>query len=281
MNDPLYTRAVALRDTLFVLSGKWVRGGYYAKVFFFVVGLILIYCPVGGDVGVAILGLVAAGADVVIWWGGTIADKAQSIHRKLDLTDSLGWPIAAHELSDYAATLDNPRSLPRKGNYFASTKPPGPERALENLVESSWWSKHLAKIMAKRMWKIIVILVIVCIASLVWTVLIHPASEQAANMVQVVLGTLLVLFSFNLLFVCLGFQEFCAQAGEICKKAIAMWDAPGALDEREVLKLWADYHLARTAAPKLPTQIWQKKQEKLNTDWADYFGEKFSKPRSS
>jgi hypothetical protein len=29
MNDPLYTRAVALRDTLFVLSGKWVRGGYY------------------------------------------------------------------------------------------------------------------------------------------------------------------------------------------------------------------------------------------------------------
>ena len=50
-------------------------------------------------------------------------------------------------------------------------------------------------------------------------------AEQAANVVQVVLGTLLVLFFFNLLFVCLGFQEFCAHADEICKKAIAIWDA--------------------------------------------------------
>jgi hypothetical protein len=279
MNDSLYTRAVALRDTLSILSGKWVRAGYYAKAVFFLVGLILIYFPVGGNVGVAILGLVAAGADGVIWWGGTIADKAQSIHRKLDLTDSLGWPITAHELSDYAVSLDNPRSLPRKGNYFASIKPSGPERALENLVESSWWSKHLAKTMATRMWWIIILLVIACLASLIWTVLLHPATEQGANVVQVVLGTLLVLFSFNLIFVCLGFQEFCIQAGEICKKAIAMWEAPGALDERAVLKLWTDYHLVRSAAPKLPTKIWQKKEEKLNAAWADYYAEKFSKPR--
>jgi hypothetical protein len=279
MNDPLYTRAVALRDTLFLLSGRWVLGGYWAKVFFFIVGLSLIYWPIGGEIAVAVLGLVAAGADFLIWYGGSINEKAQSIHRKLDLADSLGWPIAAHEMSDYAVSLNNARSLPRKGNYFASTKPPGLERAMENLVESSWWSKHLAKGMAIKLWLIILSLVVVCVASLIWTVLAHPGLEQASNVVQVVLGTLLVLFSFNLIFLCIGFQEFSARAGDIEIKALGLWEAPGAIDEHEVLKLWTDYHLFRAAAPTLPTRIWHKRQEKLNATWTEFYAEKFSKAR--
>jgi hypothetical protein len=62
-----------------------------------------------------------------------------------DLADSLGWPIAAHGLSDYAVSLNNPPIPPsEKETTFASTKSPGLERAVENLVESFWWSKHLA-----------------------------------------------------------------------------------------------------------------------------------------
>jgi hypothetical protein len=54
--------------------------------------------------------------------------------------------------------------------------------------------------MAIKIWLIIISLVAVCVVSLIWTILAHSGLEQASNVVQVVLGTLLVLFSFNLIF---------------------------------------------------------------------------------
>ena len=61
----------------------------------------------------------------------------------------------------------------------------------------------------------------------------HSGLEQASNVVQVVLGTLLVLFSFNLIFLCVGFQEYSARAEAIETKALGMWDASGGLDEHD------------------------------------------------
>jgi hypothetical protein len=83
---------------------------------------------------VAILGLVAAGADFLIWYGGSVNEKAQSIHRKLDLADSLGWSIAAHELSDYAVSLNNPRSSPER----ETTLPVPSPRAWREPLRTSW-----------------------------------------------------------------------------------------------------------------------------------------------
>jgi hypothetical protein len=148
-------------------------------------------------------------------------------------------------------------------------------------VESSWWSNHLAKTMAIKIWLIIISLVAVCVVSLIWTILAHSGLEQASNVVQVVLGTLLVLFSFKLIFLCVGFQEYSARAEAIETKALGMWDASGELDEHEMLKLWTDYHLSRAAAPTLPTKIWRKKQEKLNATWNDFYAEKFSNSKRS
>ena len=79
---------------------------------------------------------------------------AQGLRRKLDLQDSFGWAIPSSEFSDLLVRC--PRSVKARAQrdkatepYFASVEPAGPSRALHNVSESAWWTKHLAESMSQ------------------------------------------------------------------------------------------------------------------------------------
>jgi hypothetical protein len=48
----------------------------------------------------------------------------------------------------------------------------------------------------------------------------------------------------------------------------------GQISEVQAVKLWQDYHLAREAAPIIPTWIWKCRQKKLNGLWDCYVKER-------
>src|SRR5262249_15583596 len=77
---------------------------------------------------------------------------AQGLRRKLETLNSFGWEISNREMSDLIARCSSSvkKRVKREVTeepYYASKEDPGPKRAVENVMESAWWSKHLSESM--------------------------------------------------------------------------------------------------------------------------------------
>jgi hypothetical protein len=141
-----------LRSALFNRCKILWGVGLTAKFLVFAAGAAVVLYPANAKtIGFAtlILGLIA---EAILWRSDKWKGDAQSLHRKLDFEDGLGWPVTNSEIADllarYPGKLDS-MTESGKGSYFASTEPPGVKRAFQNLCESSWWSMHLAESMFK------------------------------------------------------------------------------------------------------------------------------------
>ena len=94
-------------------------------------------------------------SEVFTWQSDKNKADAEALRRKLDYEDSLGWEISGAELSDFLARA--PQKIrdsiddEKQENYFASKDMAGTKRALKNVQESAWWSKHLAEKMCRFM----------------------------------------------------------------------------------------------------------------------------------
>jgi hypothetical protein len=258
-----------LRDTLFVLCKRWLIAGYCLKAATFLSGVITIVFSFSywlAPIGVAVL---AAIAELALWRSDQWKGDAESMHRKLDFEDSFGWPISANELRDLRVRVKKESPLPRTANYFASKEVPSATRALHNLEESSFWSKHQATAMAKLLLALIGLLILGCIVFLMRSVATVPNQLVAESIIRVVTSSLLLLFSFGLLRLWHGYQSFANKAERIERTVLNLKGSGKTLDTQEVMKLWNDYHLARAGAPVLPTWLWKLKEKHLNRLWKE------------
>lgn len=267
-----------LRDTLFARCKSALKWAYILKAGVFVAGVAVVVFALSWTLAPFLVAVLAGAAELVMWRSDYLKGEAESIHRKLDFEDSFGWPVSEHELRDLWARLKDGRALPREGNYFASKSDPGTERALQNLRESCWWSKHLSRSMAWMTLMGILLLILGCFIILLVAVASVPDLKTAADIVRIVTSSLMLLFSFGLLRLWFGYYNFGSKAERIEGLAISLQKADKAPDQHEVVKLWNDYHLSRASAPVLPTWLWNNQQVRLNALWKRQFGKTASSP---
>lgn len=273
-----------LRDALFRRCKQFWAAGLIVKLFVFTVGAAVVLFPWHGkSLGLLAL-LFAILSEASLWYSDRWKSVAESWQRKLDLENALDWRIPNAELVDalarYSGSLEALVTDP-KGSYFASAEPPGAKRALENLRESSWWSMHLAEVMGWVFVALIVTIIAGCLILLdvsigsVLTTADSSASGQktvevvSAGIVKIVTASLLFILSYGLLRFAVGYFGFSSKSKTIREKVQSVLDA-GNSDVIQAIKLWQDYHLARSTAPLLPNWLWRLREKKLNALWKDY-----------
>lgn len=215
-------------------------------------------------------------ADTALLASDRYRSDAESLLRKLDLQDSLGWAIEAREVADLSARYpDVSAILPMGETYFASTAT-GPRRALENLRESSWWSKHLAETMRSASLFAVAAGIVVTLVALVGAVRIagEPGlASDALVLAKTAVTFLMLAFTLGILRMGLGYHSLHVRCQAIEDRATAgLANDAVACDTASAAKAWSDYHIARAGAPMLPTLVWRLRRRRLNEVWQRTFG---------
>lgn len=254
---------------------KWWWGvSLTLKLAGFVVGVAAIVLPLPAKAMPFALAAMAILSELCLYRSDGIKATAQGLRRKLDLLDGFGWEISNAEYSDLLArspasvkkrTCGRPLSEP----YFASTQQPGPTRALQNVSESGWWSKHLSEEMGQ-----------LCLVGLVGGVLgsvtllivaIHAITDRdalsaAARVVTTVLTLLLSVGLVKLMIGYYGFSKKAARSEEAAERLLESRDT----GQDDALKIVTEYHIARAGAPIIPTWLWKLRQAELSRLWEEY-----------
>lgn len=274
-NNPADPRAESLKhlvNKVYDRTKLWAGVGISFQIFLYLAGILAIfeprvtlkYPPVAFLI--ALLGLVVA----------TKASKckgvAERLKREHEYVDGFGKAPSGPRLA--SLNIDFPKSLRpsfstllSEGITYDSSAPYGTTRALENLVESAWFSQHLSKTCARILGGVFIsglslsiILLVICATDLSGT----PAGLAGA---QGVTGTLLFLISIGLYRNWTGYQSFSARSEQIDNEACALLskDMP---DQVEALRLMTEYQVARSSAPIIPTWVWRIQRNHLNAQWA-------------
>jgi hypothetical protein len=280
-----------IRNGLFARCKFFWGAGLSVKVLVFILGVVVVVAPIDGKY-IAIIGLIlAVASESLMWLSDRWKGAAHGLHRKLDFENSFGWFISESELMDYLARYpgDTDELVGKStGSYFASDESPGPKRAVENLRESAWWSMHLAESMFWRTVTVIVGIVVGCVMLLnasvtnlaqpqPATTTIPSAAQQpietksgaSSQTVKIVTSAILFIFSYGLLKFATGYYSFSTKSKQVKESAESLIKS-GQIDEIQAIKLWQDYHLAREAAPIIPTWIWKHREKRLNALWNCY-----------
>lgn len=233
----------------------------------------------------ALLGLaLATAAEVLRWRSDVLRTKGEFFKRKQELYD--GFPGF-----DFETTIANELAGSREGTYgscdavliqgaqVASSAAKGPQRALESLHESAWYSEHLARRAAYYFVGLLAMAFIVSLLALVVavgsvrsdlkqgasTTLAATAGGPAASAGEivgtVVCGALTFLVSISLLRYTLELLGFSKSAAGTVQSAEDV-AGHGSADEASVQALMFDYQLARNSSPMIPTWVW-----KINHSW--------------
>jgi hypothetical protein len=205
-------------------------------------------------------------------------DQADSLLRLLDIADGLGTGItprdradALAEVSDTAIWLAGLR--PASSAYFASQTPGSPRRLVENMRETAWWTKRIAR-SAEAMQKLWVGLFGILGAGVLAVSALRPGAPQQGlsgflTTPSFVIAVLLFLFTSGPYKRIGEYRAFHEAAKDVDARAERMLDAPERITEATARQLAADYHLARKGSPLLPGFIWSMRQRKLNRLWGD------------
>ncbi len=210
-------------------------------------------------------------AELFLSRSDAIKGTAQQFRRKLDLQDGFGWPIPATDLSDLLVRC--PTSVKKRARnkhaaepYFASADTPGPLRALQNVNESAWWTKHLAESMMKICRNTMIGGTLVALVALVVALQTTNDHSSLVNVARIVTGVTMLLLSVGLIKLTIGYNSLSKNSG-ISEAAAERALQAGAPDELTAVKVTYDYHLTRALGPIIPTWIWRFRKDELNATW--------------
>lgn len=210
-------------------------------------------------------------AELAMYRSDAVKATAQLLRRKLDLQDSFGWPIPNTELSDlvvrYPASVKaRAKSHPVTEAYFASDEPPGPTRALQNVSESAWWTKHLSETMAGICLTVLIIGIVGALVVVIVALQTTSAHNAQVNVARIVTGFLMLLLSMGTIRLTLGYAGLAKKAANSEAAADRALQAQ-TTEQLDAFRIMYDYHITRALGPIIPTWIWKLRQEELNQTW--------------
>lgn len=276
-----YKNLRAISNYYFEITKKWWGYTWYFKSSVFIIGLISVFFPSISTYITVLVGILSLISETCNIYSNDNKKRAESLLRKLDLQDSFGWEIKKTDIADAVVSLPQKvrdKYLPTDDpdNYFASKEKIGQQRALQNLQESSWWSKHLAKTMGNYCFIATIILVVVSLFTLIVSSLIISAGQDTASHASYITGVNRIVIAMLLLIISLGlipltknYYSFSSKAEESEKTATELLKDKSDNDI-QVIKAFNEYHLARASAPLIPSKLWEKKKDNLNMAWKKF-----------
>lgn len=228
------------------------------------------FWPVFGATATFVLAVLDEG---LTWRSEMVKGDAETFRRKVDSENSLGWSISRMELSDlvtrYGALVRQIDPQRAAESYFASTQKPGARRAVENVRESAWWSKHIAERSGQICFAATVLLLLPAIVTV--SVVLQTVNEMntAVAVSRVATGVFLLLPTLGLARLCHSYFDFSRKAGASEAQASALLEQTEIADS-DAIKLMTEYHLARATAPMLPSLLWKRMRDHLNHVWEAY-----------
>jgi hypothetical protein len=261
----------ALSRALFEPPKRWWGIGLSCKLAIFLVSAVVVLSSFGSKYAPLLVALLNVLAEVCLWQSDQAKATAEALLRKLDTKDSFGWPISGPELADFLLAVPNKvRSTLLAGGpgeqYFVSTEGVGPRRAIENVQESAWWSKHLASRMALYCLLVTCLLVVGSVTLLGVSIEMVRDPDRLAGIGRVLVSTLALVFSIGLFGLSANYHIFSRRAAAIEQNAEGLLSMQFS-SEDQAIKLLHEYQLARALAPLIPTWIYRLSRNALNEAW--------------
>ncbi len=259
---------------LFDQAKKWQIIGLSLKLGVFAIGTLVILFSFLTKPAPFITTFLFGMAELCLWYSNKVKGTAESLLRKLDAQDSFGWSISKAEISDLL--IQSPAKFRKrfsvveaKEQYFASAQEFGPKRALENVQESAWWSKHLAR----KTWHYYLVatlfLVFVLMTVLIISIETIRNFDTLVSIGRVVTATIMLIFSLGLVRLTLGYYDFSAKAAQLETQIENLLKSDNC-DDVQAIKVMHDYQLARASAPLLPGWVWKLMRDDLTDLWRKY-----------
>ncbi|WP_054695798.1 hypothetical protein [Geotalea toluenoxydans] len=154
----------------------------------------------------------------------------------------------------------------RDDTYFSDNSEFGAQKAMKNLEESSWWSKHLSKTMFTIYFVMIIAVSLLSLMALFVSLNSKIDAAYIPKVSKIVMSSIMVLFSIGSLKLMMGYLKFHRKA-ETIETAAKLKQKHTDLSEIEALRLWNEYHISRAFVPLIPDKIWKLRQKRLNELW--------------
>ena len=256
-----------LCNAYFRLAKRWWMAVLLCKFSVVLIGTLVIWLSVLSKLTPFVVFLLTVMSEWLLWRSDGAKATAESLLRKLDFRDGLGWEISKDEMSDVLARTPAKMrvKIPPEGHredYFASRDERGPKRALKNIQESAWWSKHLAEKMGQYTFAFTVVCVVGSLFILIVSLSTVANFDALSGVGRVVTSVLMLLLSLGLIGLTLNYYGFSRKdqraeerAGELLRYGFG---------DMEAVKVYNQYHLSRAAAPLIPDRVWKWNQENLN-----------------
>jgi hypothetical protein len=262
-----YALARALDDC----AKRWWGASLGAKGLGFLTGACITLLP--PEPVPFILAALTLVAELCVYRSDAIKGTAQQFRRKLDLQDGFGWQIPNTDLSDVLVRCSSwvktrARTHPAKEPYFASTDPSGSVRALKNVCESAWWTKHLAQRMATYCWTTVIGGMTTSFIILIVALQTTSTHTAHVNVARIVTAFLMLFLSLGLIKLALGYSNLSKNSASNEGAADrALQTRP---EELGAFKVIYDYHINRAAGPLIPTWLWNMCGDDLNETWKEH-----------
>lgn len=194
---------------------------------------------------------------------------AEHLRRSALLMNAYGRKDEPIEAIDARACL--PKAVERRAveledaNYYASTLPAGPERLVETLQESAFYSKHLCRAAARRLFVVTGALIV---GILIAIGLVLPSLDGPAITIvaRIVIVFLMVLITADVCGEALDWHDSAAVAERV-DRVLEQQTVP---IEQELLAIFADYSVATAGALPIPTDLYMKQRDQLDEKWRNY-----------
>jgi hypothetical protein len=199
-----------------------------------------------------------------------VKSQAESLLRTLDICKSFGREISEADKRDIVANV--PRTFRKRftGNqapdlYFASAQAEGPKKAIENLIESAWYTRHQASTMTVVYLLLIAGLLTLSIGALLVALREIGNPQLRDQVIRVVTAWLLLIVSLSMLKSAWSYFKMyqrCQKTELVCAHLLL---TPAT--EADALKQWYEYQLARASSPLLPDWLWYLMGRSLDDAW--------------
>lgn len=284
-DDLLKLRQVIAKT--FRKAKRWYIGYLLCQLLVLAFAVISIFGQLNPNLSATIAFLGVLATECVRWRSDFWKSEGETAKRKWETADGLGIAVDASYIADWLAAkskgfLNDVAAIEIQGSDFDSARPVGALRAVENTLESAWWSKHLSRRMVVYLGVILLIVIAAAFIALAFSIAALRVStiQQSGAVVQnvggVLCSVLVFVFSINIVRLFADFWAFAAEAKEILERCTELLKS-ASVTERDALAVMHDYQTARNSSPLLPTFVWKFHGNHLREQW-EHFRPRQNKP---
>jgi putative Mn2+ efflux pump MntP len=212
-----------------------------------------------GQVGITVLRVVS----------GEHYGSGERIRRLAMLNDSLGITPSKLDMARIygQASGKAPKEHPYVGPYYESTLPTGSKRLVETLVESSFFTAHLARKTSVLFLAISAIGIAIVILSLVITLQLNLSQQISALAAQVITSTILFWLSIDIANMAWKYFKLSQIAEKVSDHGSHLLEQPTDPSKSSALILLNEYNCEVIQAPPIPSFMYKRYQGRLNQAW--------------